>query len=326
MRRNTMRTAWAILLVTAAPAWAGRFTYTKLNFSPLAIDNSDRVVGYTGSGKAAQGMTWVAGTTTAVPGASELTAINANGIAAGTLEMKRSKYTFVTYDVVNNVLTRYAPPKGNTYIKITSINDANSMTAYYRMKGMPSVYYDGYEISYPTFTQVVYPNALSTIASSINDSGVLVGSYFTGDTTHGFSLQNGTYTSFDPPGVSVSGATGITNDGTIYGYYHDSSGALNGYVLQNGSYTTVRYPGSLASFVVGVGPNGEVVGNYAPGDGKSRAYDGFVLVGGTYYPIGGTPKRNTGLTGVNALGSIIGHGAAGYYIAQCPSNQFPCTK
>ena len=199
------------------------------------------------------------------------------------------------------------------------------MVAQYFARGLSAT--ESYEISYPNFTQIAYPNAPSyTIASSINGAGAVVGGYGTNTAAHSFSFQNGTYASFDPPGAASSGATGITNDGIIYGAYINNSGSLVGYVLQNGTYTTVQYPGSGVTNVIGIGPSGEVVGNYGTAASTAKERYGFILVGGTYYPIGGTPKKNTGLTGVNALGSIIGQGAKGYYIAQCPQNQFPCTQ
>jgi hypothetical protein len=52
-----------------------------------------------------------------------------------------------------------------------------------------------------------------------------------GGVSHSFLLNNGTFTSFDPPGtVGFSDASGINPGGIIVGIYFDSAAKEHGYI------------------------------------------------------------------------------------------------
>jgi hypothetical protein len=59
-----------------------------------------------------------------------------------------------------------------------------------------------------------------------------VGAYTdTAGVTHSFLLNNGNFTSFDPPGtVAFSDAAGINPGGVIVGIYFDSAGKEHGFI------------------------------------------------------------------------------------------------
>src|SRR5438445_1416036 len=76
------------------------------------------------------------------------------------------------------------------------------------------------------------PGSIKTEPSSINNAGTVTGTYFTspGNTiggSHGFIRDaQGTITSFDVPGSTVTGtwSVAINNAGAVTGYYRDGVG------------------------------------------------------------------------------------------------------
>ena len=76
-----------------------------------------------------------------------------------------------------------------------------------------------------------YPSAsvASTRAWDINPSGAIVGDYRDATGTHGFLLENGSFTSLTFPGATVTTARGINPGGAVVGWYQDATGA-HGYL------------------------------------------------------------------------------------------------
>ncbi len=69
------------------------------------------------------------------------------------------------------------------------------------------------------------------MALGINPSGRIVGTY--GDAAfqaHGFLLDKGTYTTFDPPGSTFTQPLGINASGDIVGFYKDAAGTFHGFL------------------------------------------------------------------------------------------------
>src|SRR6516165_374852 len=107
-----------------------------------------------------------------------------------------------------------------------------------------------------TFTSlaVPFPGATETIPSGINNPGTIVGTYEAAGVLHGFVLQNGTYTAFDPPGSTLTLANGINVGGDIVGTY--VAGAFHGFILQGNVLTTIDFlspPGVLRGGTTQVG-------------------------------------------------------------------------
>ena len=71
-----------------------------------------------------------------------------------------------------------------------------------------------------TFTPlaVPFPGANETIPSGINDLGTIVGTYevLAAGTEHGFVLQEGVYTAFDPADSTFTVAGGINGRATLW--------------------------------------------------------------------------------------------------------------
>jgi hypothetical protein len=75
--------------------------------------------------------------------------------------------------------------------------------------------------------------------------------------------QDGTFTTFDPPGSILTIANGINPAGTITGVYFDPSLGSRGFVrARNGVFTTFAGPpGSFINPIV-INPQGTVTGTY----------------------------------------------------------------
>jgi probable HAF family extracellular repeat protein len=129
-------------------------------------------------------------------------------------------------------------------------------------------------------TAISPPNVQTTetFARDIDDAGVVVGSYEdTGGTTHAFYLNDGTYTTFDYPGLTGSGketsAVAINSVGTIAGDFSSASGS-SGFLFSNGVYTKIALPGSSATSVTGLDASNRAVGySQVGGQVESFVYD-----------------------------------------------------
>ncbi|MGB7554323.1 MAG: hypothetical protein WBM04_08110 [Candidatus Korobacteraceae bacterium] len=114
-----------------------------------------------------------------------------------------------------------------------------------------------------TYTAVNYPGAtLTEMIGGPNPQGTSVGGYTltAGGALHGFTLRNGVFTSFDPPGSTFTTANFINPRGVIVGGYVDASGVSHGFVRSGGNYTTVDYPGAAGTTLSSVNPSGEMSG------------------------------------------------------------------
>jgi hypothetical protein len=135
--------------------------------------------------------------------------------------------------------------------------------------------------------------------------------------TKGSPGAGGQFVTFDPPGSTSTTPSGITPDGTITGYYSDTSGVQHGFLRdRNGSFTTFDPPGSTSTFVASISTNGAIAGTYcsttacAPIHGFVRARDGTFTTfdspagsGGLEAPIlnvGGPPPD------INPAGAVAG--------------------
>jgi len=75
-------------------------------------------------------------------------------------------------------------------------------------------------------------------------------------------LKKGVFTSFDPPGSTLTTPNWISPQGVIVGQYIDSGGASHGFILDGGNYTTVDFAGAAGSALTGLNPSGEMSGFY----------------------------------------------------------------
>jgi hypothetical protein len=160
------------------------------------------------------------------------------------------------------------------------------------------------------YTSIDFPGATATsLNGGPNPEGTSVGSYTdTSGATHGFTLTaKGVFTSFDPPGSTLTVPNFISPQGAIVGSYNDSSGVSHGFILEDGQYRTVDYPGvTFGTTLAGLSPSGEIVGFYCRTNSCTTDHS-FILskkgVFTTFDPPGATSST---ASSVNPSGAIVG--------------------
>jgi hypothetical protein len=114
------------------------------------------------------------------------------------------------------------------------------------------------------YTTIDFPGAIGTsLNGGPNPEGTSVGSYTdTSFVTHGFTLTaKGVFTSFDPPGSTLTIPNFISPQGVIVGEYLDSGNVSHGFILNGTKYTSVDAPGAAAgTTLTGINPSGEISG------------------------------------------------------------------
>ena len=124
-----------------------------------------------------------------------------------------------------------------------------------------------------TFVTFDVPGAVNgTFPASINDGGVITGSYRNnvGSGSHGFlRAANGTFVTFDVPGaVNGTFPFGINNGGVVTGGYGDNIGSgFHGFVrAANGAFVTFDAPGAVDGTSLfapqAINAEGAVAGSY----------------------------------------------------------------
>jgi hypothetical protein len=156
---------------------------------------------------------------------------------------------------------------------------------------------------------------------SVNDSGMIVGSYAaTGcvgaQCYQAFTYNPSTtaYTFVTPPGSTSSQFIGINDSGQIVGSYGNSSGNY-GFLLSGGTYSGINPPGVRqvtpsspynggGTSAIGISDNGEIVGEWT---NSSGVIDGFTYSGGAFTNTSISDSAfATTLYGVNDSGLISG--------------------
>jgi probable HAF family extracellular repeat protein len=165
------------------------------------------------------------------------------------------------------------------------------------------------------FTTYDVPDATSTNlgAAAINDRGQIVGQYDdAGGTTHGYLLSEGSYTTLDVPGSTLTSANGINDRGQIVGHYR-AGGIQHGYLLSRGGFTTIDVPGSTATNARAINASGQIAGWYVDAGGATH---GFLAALGHHrhhhqadfsFTTFDVPRSTfTTAHGINASGQIVG--------------------
>jgi pimeloyl-ACP methyl ester carboxylesterase len=134
-----------------------------------------------------------------------------------------------------------------------------------------------------TFKTIDDPNAAGsppfTVATGINDLGVIVGRYGhldSSDPMSAFQYSDGNFSTIDFPGACCGNeALGINNSGVVVGDYNDDI-FIHGYVLFNGNYSTLDFPGAVVTTPFVINNHGIIVGQYQNAD---ASFHGFTYNG-----------------------------------------------
>ena len=127
------------------------------------------------------------------------------------------------------------------------------------------------------------------------------------NTFHAFLLDDGEFTTIDPPGASgeLTFAIGINDRGQIVGYYVDACGTLHGFLRdKRGVFTTIDHPDApLATAALDINNRGQIVGTYADAEETTH---GFLLDKGVFTTIDFPGSSFTEAVGINGRGQIVG--------------------
>ncbi len=124
--------------------------------------------------------------------------------------------------------------------------------------------------AYTAIDDAAFP-ANSTLATGVNNAGVVVGVYGpTGGNTsaHSFVDVGGVINTFAAPGWLTTNVSGINDAGVIVGgVSNDGFATGSGFVYQNGVFTIVKDPRAVLTFVEGISNRGQLVGYDFNADG-----------------------------------------------------------
>ncbi|MGH9515163.1 MAG: hypothetical protein ACRD3P_05740 [Terriglobales bacterium] len=156
------------------------------------------------------------------------------------------------------------------------------------------------------YAPLKFPNAPVTNVNGINNSNVIVGSYYDSQYfVHGFIYRAGKYTAVNFPGATMTEVLGINDYSDIVGTYQ-MPGALNfhGFLRHNGVFTKINDPSAkIGTMATGINKAGTIVGTF---DNEQ----GFVYQNGAYRTLNAPQlageSHETQLSGINNLGAIVG--------------------
>src|ERR1700732_2588946 len=105
-----------------------------------------------------------------------------------------------------------------------------------------------------------------TEPASINPAGVITGTYSDSNHVgHGFlRAPDGTFTTFDAPGLFTVASNSINRAGAITGYYYDANNAVRGFLrARDGNITTFDASGAgYATYAFSINAAGAITGYY----------------------------------------------------------------
>jgi uncharacterized membrane protein len=116
---------------------------------------------------------------------------------------------------------------------------------------------------------VAFPGALGTYPTGMNDSGTIVGAYWTmsGTVTHGFIYTGGIYETIDYPGAMATYPNAINNSGIVVGYYtvpicnpDGDCPETHGFTYADGFFQSIDFPGASSATFLGINYNGIIIG------------------------------------------------------------------
>jgi probable HAF family extracellular repeat protein len=200
--------------------------------------------------------------------------------------VKTIQPTFTTVDV-----------PGATINSVNGINTAGDMVGWYADSS--SGPYHAFLVKGGNMSFFDHPGSVSTLATGINDSGLIIG--YTGDFYDtGFTYDGNTFAKVQPAKQSRTFLYGINNAGEIVGGAGTPYTTI-GIDLKNGKFKTIKFPGSYVyAYATGINNLGEIVG-YT--DVETHA---FTYLNGKFQRIDFPGSSESEAWGVNDTGVVVG--------------------
>ena len=257
----------------------------------LGVTNSETIVGYFGVGSTTATPAAIPNTgrmlvppygntnftTLNIPAQTQVFALNTSGRAVGffgnaaataQVGFEETGGTFVTVAdtpvagvVVNQLLGENNLGAAAGFWQDPTATNGIFLTHGYTVSG--GVVTNG-TLTGAAFTEIAPPTAISSMDTSINDTGAVAG-FFTDNTAnavqHGFVFNAiSGYTTIDAPGATATQILGMNNGGVLVGDYTDAGGVMHGFVDDHGAFTVIDGPNSNATTVNGINDFNEIVG------------------------------------------------------------------
>ena len=160
----------------------------------------------------------------------------------------------------------------------------------------------GFIYSNGTYTTLNDPLAATSSVQSINDAGVVIGTFTNG---RGFVYSNGTFTTLQDPGAVETIPLAINDAGEVVGYYTDDRGVTHGFLYSNGIYTNLDYPtATVGTEITAINNAGQIAGVYIGNGGVNE----FVADPTTLILSNGTTETGGALL-VGALDTVAVEGS-----------------
>lgn len=156
-----------------------------------------------------------------------------------------------------------------------------------------------------SFTKIMFPAAVSTEPSGINNSGQIVGTYKdAAGVHHGFLFDGSNYVDLGFPGASYNWVFGISRSGQIVGSFsHNPFGPFHAFVSDNGDHVQFDFPGGETD-ARAMNSLGQIVGIYNTGIGTTDY--GFIKEGDSYTQLLFPGATFTYVYGINDAGIVTG--------------------
>lgn len=221
-----------------------------------------------------------------------LNGINSLGVSAGAYQV----YDYNTGNLVSqtNFIRSSAgvfstptvtPTATGTITAFGAINDAGLVATQYTDGGR--THGALYDANTNTFTFLL-PDFISggnTFVQTINNNGVIVGSYDNGQggAAQPFVYRNGAYTnvSYNAPGATATRFNGINSSGIVSGRYLDGNGLSHGllYNSNNGLFSAFDVPGASQTFLFqgSINDSNQIAGQYNDQNGNTHSFTAVVV-------------------------------------------------
>lgn len=249
---------------------------------PTALNDNGAIVGFLDQGTGANFHTtaflFSGGNFThfRFPGSADTFAndMNKNGVIVGTFSGANGAGSFMVRNGVFKQVTLPGFPNAST--SANGVNDLGDIVGAFVRNGSNV----GFLLHQGKLTIISFPGAAGgTFPSSINNQGVIVGHYFTGeqrDGGHGFMWKSGAFTNIAPPEAIATFPAKISNNGDIVGTYFDSVLGEHGFSFDKGRYSTIDRPepGFQDTQIAAVNSFDNVLG-FASGSSGTKWFKGF---------------------------------------------------
>lgn len=245
--------------------------------TPTALNDKGSIVGFLGEGSGTANFRIIGFLQQSsgkfasfnVPGARDTFAhdINKNGLIVGGWDTATS-IGQRAFKVQNGVFHQVTIPGfPNAPAVAMGVNDLGDIVGQFNGNGSNF----GFLLHNGKLTIISFPGANGgTLAASINNSGVVVGTYllFDDDIPHGFMWKNGNFTNITAPDGSTATPEKINNNGDIVGSFVDPKGVERGFSLDKGRFTAISHPSTNDTKIFAVNDFDNILGIFATSAGN----------------------------------------------------------